>query len=127
QSFVDLSSDCQVTLNPSLVEKVNIATADAATTRHTAKSFARGLITGESDDMAALAGTVIGDLLVLGDIRDTLREGTRLAVSQKTEELVLGLGSAGSAITAATYCAFCAVGPVRAGFLLFRISREARK
>jgi hypothetical protein len=126
QSFVDLSSDCQVTLNPSLVEKVNIATADAATTRHAAKSFARGLITGESDDMAALAGTVIGDLLVFGDIRDTLREGTRLAVGQKADELVLGLASAGIAITAATYVTFGAVGPVRAGFSLMKIARKTR-
>src|SRR5215831_17458361 len=124
QSFVDLSSDCQVTLNSSLVEKVNIATADAATTRHTAKSFARGLITGESDDMAALAGTVIGDLLVLGDIRDTLREGTRLAVGQKADELVLGLASAGIAITAATYVTFGAAAPARAGLTLMKVARK---
>ena len=50
-------------------------------TRAAAKagSFTRGLITGEPDDLVSLAGTALGDLFVFGDIRDALREGTRLA------------------------------------------------
>jgi len=103
QSFADLAADRHVALDPSLVEKVKAATAEAATTRHKAQSFARGFITGEPDDMAALAGTTLGDLFVFGDIRDALREGTRLAMGQKADELVLGLASAGIAITAASY------------------------
>jgi hypothetical protein len=124
QSFVDLAGDRQVTLNPSLVDKVNSATADAATTRHKAKSFARGLITGEPDDMAALAGTAVGDLFVFGDIRDALREGTRLATGQKADELVLGLASAGIAITTATYVTFGAAAPARAGLTLMKVARK---
>src|SRR5262245_49633425 len=67
RSFVDLAADRGVVLDPLLVERVNAATAEAATTRHKAKSFARGLVSGEPDDMAALAGTAVGDLFVFGD------------------------------------------------------------
>ena len=124
QSFADLAADRHVALDPSLVEKVKAATAEAATTRHKAQSFARGFITGEPDDMAALAGTTIGDLFVFGDIRDALREGTRLAMGQKADELVLGLASAGIAITAAAYVTFGAAAPARAGLTLMKVARK---
>jgi hypothetical protein len=124
QSFADLAADRHVALDPSLVEKVKAATAEAATTRHKAQSFARGFITGEPDDMAALAGTTLGDLFVFGDIRDALREGTRLAMGQKADELVLGLASAGIAITAAAYVTFGAAAPARAGLTLMKVARK---
>ena len=56
-----------------------------------AESFARGLITGEPDNVVALAGTTLGDLFVFGDIRDAVREGSRYASGEKADELVLGL------------------------------------
>ena len=107
-----------------LQEKVTSATAEATTTSHKAKSFARGLITGEPDDMAALAGTAVGDLFVFGDIRDALREGKRLAAGEQADELVLGLASVGIAITAGTYLTFGAAAPVRAGLTLVKVARK---
>src|SRR6478735_7816320 len=77
QSVIDLARARHVTIDLVLVGKVAAATAEAATMRHRAKNFARGLVTGEPQDMASLAGTTLGDLFVFGDIRDALREGTR--------------------------------------------------
>ena len=124
QSFVDLARQRYVVLDPLLVEKVQAGTAEAGTIRHKARKFARGFITGEPDDIAALAGTTVGDLFVFGDIRDAVREGTRLATGQKADELVLGLASAGIAITAATYLTFGAVAPARAGLTLMKVARK---
>jgi hypothetical protein len=124
QSFVDLAVNRHVLLHPSLVDKMKNAAAEAATARYKAKSFVRGFVTGEPDDMAALAGTTLGDLFVFGDIRDALREGTRLATGQKADELVLGLASAGIAITAATYVTFGAAVPARAGLTLVKAARK---
>src|SRR5438105_4402105 len=124
QSFVDLAADRHVALDPLLVDKVKSATAEAATARHKAESFARGLITGEPDDGAALAGTALGDLFVFGDIRDALREGKRLLTGEKADELVLGLACAGIAITAGTYMTFGAAAPARAGLTLVKVARK---
>jgi hypothetical protein len=124
QSFVDLAADRHVALDSSLVDRVKSATAEAATTRHKVQSFTRGFITGEPDDMVAFAGTTLGDLFVFGDIRDALREGTRLASGQKADELVLGLASVGIAITAATYVTFGAAAPARAGLTLVKVARK---
>lgn len=124
QSFVDLAADRRVAIEPAQVAKVNAATSEAATTRHKAESFARGLVTGVPDDMAALAGTTLGDLFVFGDIRDALREGKRLATGEQADELVLGLACVGIAITAGTYATFGAAAPARVGLTLAKAARK---
>ena len=78
-------------------------------------NFAKGLVTGEPDDLVGLAGTAVGDLFVFGDIRDAVREGTRLAAGQKADELILGLACVGLAVTAGTYASLGAVLPARVG------------
>ena len=57
--------------------------AEDGTASHGRQSFALGLVTGEPNDMAGLAGTTLGDLFVFGDIRDAVREGTRLATGRR--------------------------------------------
>lgn len=124
QSFVDLSAARHVTIDPELVEKVAAATAEAATARHRAKSFARGFVNGEPQDMASLAGTTASDLFIFGDIRDALREGTKYVRGEKPDELILGLATAGIAITAGTYATFGAAAPARVGLTLAKVARK---
>jgi hypothetical protein len=124
KSFVDLAADRHVALDPALVEKVNAAVAEDATATHAAQSFALGLVTGEPNDMAGLAGTTLGDLFVFGDIRDAVREGTRLATGQKADELILGLACVGLAITAGTYATLGTAAPARVGLSMAKVARK---
>jgi hypothetical protein len=73
--------------------------------------------------VAGLAGTAVGDLFVFGDIRDTVREGTRLARGEPADELILGLAGAGLAITAGTYATVGVGAPVRVGLSLAKAAR----
>ena len=124
QSFVALAAARHVPLDPALIDAVTAAAADAATLRHKAASFARGLVTGEPDDTAALGGTMLGDLFVFGDVRDVVREGVHLASGQETDKVLLGLASAGLAVTAATYMTAGADAPARAGLSLLKVARK---
>ncbi len=124
QSFVALAADRHVALDPVLTEKVNVAVAEAASTRHAAESFAMGLVTGKPNDGAGLAGTALGDLFVFGDIRDAVREGTRMATGQQADELVLGLACVGLAITAGTYATLGAGAPARVGLSIAKAARK---
>jgi hypothetical protein len=124
QSVIDLAGVRHVAIDPALAEKVAAATAEAATMRYRAKSFARGLVTGEPQDMASLAGTTLGDLFVFGDIRDAVREGTRYVRGEQVDQLVLGLAATGIAITAGTYVTFGAATPARAGLTLVKAARK---
>jgi hypothetical protein len=127
KSFVDLAAERQVALDPALIEKVNAAVAESESTGHAAESFALGLVTGEPNDMVGFAGTALGDLFVFGDIRDAVREGTRLATGQNADELVLGLAAVGLAITAGTYATVGAAAPARVGLSLAKAARKSAR
>jgi hypothetical protein len=120
KSFLELAQDSNVPVDPALSEKVKVATQEAAGAAHSIGSFARGLVTGEPDDLAGLAGTAVGDLFVFGDIRDAAREGTRLATGQEADELILGLACVGLAVTAGTYATAGIGVPARVGLTVVK-------
>jgi hypothetical protein len=124
KSFADLATERQIPVAPALQDKVAGAVAESNSTSHAAESFARGLVTGEPDDVVGLAGTALGDLFVFGDIRDAVREGARFASGEPGDELVLGLACVGLAITAGTYATFGATTPVRVGLSVAKVARK---
>jgi len=124
QSFLDLARDQGVPVAPALTDKVKAANDAAATVARTASSFARGLLTGEPDDLVGLAGTAVGDLFVFGDIRDAAREGARLVAGQPVDQLILGLSCVGLAITAGTYATLGVGTPARVGLSVVKAARR---
>src|SRR6266702_3140799 len=113
-SFVALARERNIALPDDVLNRVSDAVKDENSTSHFTKRFATGLVTGSADDVASLSGTVAGDLFVIGDIRDVVREGKHLAMGEDTDRLVLGLAAAGLAVTAATYVSVGGAAPVRA-------------
>jgi hypothetical protein len=123
-SFVALAQEKRIPLSDDTINRVKAAVAEENSTSHMAKRFATGLVTGQADDVASLSGTVAGDLFVIGDVRDVLREGKHLAMGETTDRLVLGLAAAGLAITAATYVSVGGASPLRAGLSLVKDARK---
>jgi hypothetical protein len=123
-SFLELARERDVPVDPDLAEKVALANAGVATAKRSLGSFARGLITGEAEDASGFAGTAVGDLFVLGDVRDVVREGGRLAAGGEADELVLGLACVGLAVTAATYATLGVGVPARVGLTAIKAARQ---
>jgi hypothetical protein len=123
-SFVDLAREKNIALPAELSQRVNDAMSEENSSSHFAKRFATGLVTGNADDVGSLTGTVAGDLFVFGDIRDVVRESKHLAMGEDTDKLVLGLATAGLAVTAATYVTIGGAAPVRAGLTLVKDARK---
>ena len=123
-SFIELAREKNIAVSDALSIRVSDAVAEEHSASHFAKRFATGLVTGTADDVASLSGTVAGDLFVFGDIRDVVREGKHLAMGEDTDRLVLGLATAGLAVTAATYVSVGGVAPVRAGLSMVKDARK---
>src|SRR2546421_10389364 len=123
-SFVELARDRNITLDDELSRRVADAVVAENSPSHFARRFATGLVTGNADDVASLSGTVAGDLFVFGDIRDVVREGKHLTMGEDTDRLILGLATAGLAVTAATYVSVGGAAPVRAGLTLVKDARK---
>jgi hypothetical protein len=123
-SFAELAAAKSIPIPDELSRRVAAAVAEENSASHFAKRFASGLVTGTADDVASLSGTVAGDLFVFGDIRDVVREGKHLAMGEDTDHLILGLATAGLAVTAATYISFGGAAPLRAGLTLVKDARK---
>ena len=123
-SLAELASEKNIALEQELSRRVSEAFIEQNSTSHFARRFASGLVTGNADDVASLTGTIAGDLFVFGDIRDVVREGKHLAMGEDTDRLVLGLATAGLAVTAATYISVGGVAPLRAGLTLVKDARK---
>lgn len=124
QSFVDLAKEHRVPVDPALAARVEKAVEQANSPAQTAENFAKGLVTGEPEDLAGLAGTAVGDLFVFGDVRDMVREGARLAAGENVDHLVLGLAAVGLAITAGTYASLGSAAPARVGLTVAKAARR---
>ena len=124
-SFVDLAAERGIAIRPELLARLQDANSTSANAVRNVRSFTWGLVTGEPTDMVGLAGTAVGDLSVLGDIRDAAREGVHYANGEPTDELVLGLASVGMAITAGTYASRGVGTPARVGLTLVKAGRKA--
>jgi hypothetical protein len=124
KSFVDVAAAKNIPVSEDLLRRVADAVTEENSPSNFARRFATGLITGTADDVASLSGTVAGDLFVFGDIRDVVREGKHLAMGEDTDHLILGLATAGLAVTAATYVSLGGAVPVRAGLTLVKDARK---
>jgi hypothetical protein len=123
-SFLELARDRGVAVDPALAARVEAANSAGAQARQAAVSFGYGFVTGAPDDLAGLAGTATGDLLVFGDIRDAVREGKHLVNGEQADELILGLACVGILVTAATYTTLGAAVPERAGLSFVKAARR---
>jgi hypothetical protein len=123
-SFLALARERNLPIDPALADRVERANARLATAARSFGNFARGLVVGEAEDISGLAGTAVGDLFVLGDVRDALREGTRLAAGRDGDEVVLGLACVGLAVTAGTYATVGAAAPARVGLTVVKAARK---
>jgi len=123
-SFVELARDRNIAVGDEQAGRVTAAVAEENSSAHLARSFATGLVTGNADDVASLSGTIAGDLFVFGDVRDVVRETKHLAMGEDTDRLVLGLATAGLAVTAATYISVGGAVPLRAGLTLVKDARK---
>jgi hypothetical protein len=124
QSFLDLARDRNVPVDPALAARLEEANSAQATAVRAAGSFAHGLIVGEPQDLVGFTGTALGDLFVFGDIRDAIREGSRMVQGEPADELILGLAGVGIAITAGTYATVGTAAPARVGLSVLKAARK---
>lgn len=127
QSFVVLADERGIALDLALRERVKAAGSTREQIRRYASHFGKGLVTGNAEGVAGIAGAATGDLFVYGDVRDLVREGTHWLKGQEVDPLMAGLASVGLAVTAGTYFASGAGAPARAGVTLFKAARRTGK
>jgi hypothetical protein len=126
-SFITLAGERAIELRKDLLERVEKANSASEATKRGIYNFAHGFITGEPQDISGFAGAATGDLLVFGDIRDMVREGSRWARGMESDPLIMGLAAAGLAVTGVTYFTWGTAAPARVGTTLVKVARRTGK
>jgi hypothetical protein len=127
ESFAELAARRGMALSADQLARLEAARSTKEQIRRFATRFGRGFVTGNVEGIEGIAGAAAGDLLVYGDVRDIVREGTRWVRGQDVDPLMAGLASVGLAVTAGTYFASGAAAPARAGVSLFKVARRSGK
>ena len=102
RQFADLGEDLGKPVSAETRQALAEAQGTVATVLRNAGDFAGAYITGNADSAAGLAGAVVSDLTVVGDVRDILSEGGKAAVGQDYSRFLLTLAAIGLAAEGAT-------------------------
>jgi hypothetical protein len=123
--IVALAEQQGMEIPTSLWELYSAVSRPAEVAKRGATDFYHGFAGGEASSGVGVAGVVAGDLAGFGDLRDLVREGTKIAQGEEPDQPILGLAVVGLAVTGATIASFGAVLPVRSGISTMRAAAKA--
>ncbi len=125
ESFLALAEQQGMSVPVALRARYEAATATVASVRRGAGAFYTGLVSGDGATGAGLAGVVAADLTGVGDVRDLVREGRKVANGEEPDRLTLGLAAAGLVLTGATVATVGVALPARAGVSTLRVAARS--
>jgi hypothetical protein len=123
-SLIALAGHHRMDVPAALRERYVAATTAAELAKRGANEFFRGVVNGEATSGAGLAGVVVSDLTGVGDVRDLIREGSKISRGEEPDHLILGLAAVGLAVTGATLASVGAALPARAGISTMRVAAK---
>lgn len=100
--FATLADELGKPLAADTVAELEDAQRPVSTFVRNAGDFAGAYITGHADSAAGLAGAVVSDLTVVGDVRDIVTEGGKAAVGEDYSQFLLALAAVGLAAEGVT-------------------------
>ena len=127
KSYIGLASYLNIPINGELKTKVEKQETPIASTIRGVKEFASGFITGKSDSGTSLSGSVVSDFTLVGDLRDTYKEGSKYLQGQDYDKFLLNISLIGLAITASTYVSFGATAPIKTGEAVVKSAYKSGK
>ena len=127
KSYIGIANYLNVPIKSELKSKVEKQDSPIASTIRGAKEFASGFITGKSKSAASLGGSVVSDFTVVGDLRDSYKEGSKYLQGQDYDKFLLNISLIGLAITASTYVSFGATAPIKTGEAIVKTAYKSGK
>lgn len=125
QSFVDLGAARGFGLSG--MQRERLAAMRAQSGPRSVHEFAEGFVHGGVGSAAGMAGALVGDLSGYGDARDLWHEVQRLSRGEEADHVVMGVATAGLALSAAAWSSLGAALPARGGLTLVKSAQKAGK
>jgi hypothetical protein len=121
RSILALAAERRVALPPDLAGRVEEAVADEP---GTVGQILEGAVFGEGDTAASFGAALATDLMVIGDVRDLVRQA---AAYPDYDPVVVALAALGVGLTAATVSSAGAASPVKLGASVLKLAKRTGK
>lgn len=102
ESYAIIAQSAEVELSPALQDRLTYARSPWVQWPSASRSFLRGFVFGESDDLRELSGAVASDFMVIGDIRDLAHQGMAHANGEEVDQTIVALSTMGIALSLGT-------------------------
>ncbi|MCF3936433.1 hypothetical protein L1787_23855 [Acuticoccus sp. M5D2P5] len=119
-----LSKELGKPIAPETAASLVEAQGTFATIMRNTGDFAGAYVTGHADSAAGLAGAIISDLTVVGDVRDIVSEGGKAAVGEEYSEFLLALAAIGLAAEGVTIATGGSSLVVKAGVSVLKVAKR---
>jgi hypothetical protein len=90
-------------------------------------NFVGGFVSGKGSSGAGVAGAIVADFTVVGDVRDLHAEYDHYQKKEPVDELVATLSGVGIGLTALTLGTAGTTAPAKAGVSLIKMAKKTRK
>ena len=127
KSFLDLAKYLNVDINSSIIKLYNKEQEPLNKSIRQTKEFFKGFISGKSESSSALAGSVVSDFTLVGDVRDLYKEGGAYLKGQDYNKITLYLSAIGVALSGATVVSLGASAPIKVGASTLKSANKSAK
>ncbi len=124
QQYAALADELGKPLSPDTAAELFAAQGTLATIVRNSADFAGAYVTGNADNAAGLAGAIVSDLTVVGDVRDIISEGGKAATGQEYSEFLLALATIGIAAEGAVIATGGSSLMLKAGLSVLKVAKR---
>lgn len=89
-----------------------------------AEKIQEGLVTGSSDEVSGQVTGLASSMLVIGDIRDLVKEGLHWLHDEPTDEVIIALATLGMVASATQLVSLGSTSPLKAGVTLIKLAQH---
>jgi len=123
QDFLNLANYLNIEINATLKNRLLKQQQPLQKTIRNTKDFFSGFISGKSENKSSLAGSIVSDFTVVGDIRDIYKEGNRYIKNQKYNKITLYLSVIGLGLSGATIVSLGSAAPIKASASILKSAK----
>ncbi|MRJ02637.1 MAG: hypothetical protein GXO19_03555 [Epsilonproteobacteria bacterium] len=126
REFLELARSLRREIDGELVAELERREGSVEQRWEEIKEFTRGFLKGEADGRYSLAGSLVSDLTIVGDLRDLYREGKRYIGGEEYDPFILGLSAVGVGLGLSTVASLGGTAPLKSGVSLLKVARRSK-
>ncbi len=127
QMYIGLAEMLQIGLLPETVHSIEVHSGWLEQGWRHSKAFATGFVSGQSESVVGLSGSILSDMTLYGDLRDITHEGTKYLDGAAYDTFVLGISLVGVGLSASQLLTVGSTTGLKIGASVLKVAKKTGK